>query len=729
MAGATTALGGIGSLVSSAKNVLSTGLSGLIGTPLGAQIPAPNILSDYASYSYVIGLSALSVDDINYPDISYKAGKRLDIICKSAGSDPENRIKTGYGKWDFFIDNLELESIIGQASASKTNTALIKFDIYEPYSIGIFMLSLQIAAEQAGFLNWRDAPYLLSIEFRGAKETGQMTNIPFTTRHIPIKITAAQISANEQGCRYTVSAFGTQGQAVTTEFANLKTDAAIKGKSVQEVLQTGKDSLQSIVNQSLKEQAKLAKIAVPDEIVIIFPKEDKIPSTQQAAATRPGAGQASTPTITTKLSSSSLDVTKKIGVSLSPVNKTFVQPEGEVNDLGAQTMGYDYTKKSETSTAKLAESVTPDGKWTRGNLKVDPTVGTLRFTQNMDIPSVIDQVLLTSEWAATHLAAGNVDEDGMRKWWRVDTQVYYIKTDETLKTTGKYPRIIVYRVLPYKAHSGAVTSPGSKPPGYASIKRKVIKQYDYLYTGKNSEVLKFDIDFSVSFANVLASDAYREDPDKSKPTQQTDPGDISPNSEGKSPKGENAGGFGTVTNKFSLTQTVLDLFGGDGFDDARARIGRTFLEAIRSPLDMIRLNLEIQGDPYWIVNSGQGNYTATPVAGVKDLNKDGSVNWQTSEVDIIVNFRSPFDINQTTGMYDFKSANIFDMGASSTSGPTLGFTGLYRVNTCTSTFSNGVFKQRLSGSRRALQELKKEGASTSALNTTTPKATPPGTAQ
>jgi hypothetical protein len=221
---------------------------------------------------------------------------------------------------------------------------------------------------------------------------------------------------------------------------------------------------------------------------------------------------------------------------------------------------------------------------------------------------------------------------------------------------------------------------------------------------------------------------YKEDSDKSKSAQQDKTSDVTPNAEGKDSKDEKQGGFGTVTNKFSLTQTALDLFGGDGFDDARARIGRTFLEAIRSPLDMMRLNLEIQGDPYWIVNSGQGNYTSTPVAGVKDLNKDGSVNWQTSEVDIIVNFRSPFDINQTTGMYDFKSANIFDIGSSTSAGPTLGFTGLYRVNTVTSTFKNGVFKQRLVGSRRPLQELTAEGASTTVINTSTPKPDTAGSA-
>lgn len=728
MAGATTALGAFGALATSAKNALSTGLSGLIGTPLGAQIPAPNILSNYASYSYVIGLSAMTVDDINYPDISYKAGKRLPIICKSAGSDPENRIQTGYGKWDFFIDNLELNSIIGQATAAKTNTALISFDVYEPYSIGIFMLSLQIAAAQGGFLNWRDAPYLLSIEFRGAKETGQMVNIPFTTRHIPIKITSAKISANEQGCRYTINAFGTQGQAVTTEFANLKTDAAIKGKTVQEVLQSGTDSLQAIVNQFLQAKAVEGSVAVPDQIVITFPREDKIPSVQQAAATKPGSGQAKTATLSPKFASGSEDINKKIGVTLSPTNKTLVQAQGEVSELGSQTMGYNYTKKSETATKKLAESVTSDGKWSRGNLKVDPTEGTLKFTQNMDIPSVIDQVMLTSEWAAVQLAADKVDDDGMRNWWRVDTQVYYIKTDANLTKTGRYPRIVVYRVIPYRAHASAIAAPGSKPKGYASIIRKVIKQYDYLYTGKNSEVLKFDIDFSVSFANVLASDNFKQDADKSKPAQDDKKSEVTPTADGQDSSNEATGGFGTIINKATQLLTKLDLFGGDGFDDVRARIGRTFLEAIRSPLDMIMLNLEIQGDPYWIVNSGQGNYTSTPVSGVKDLNKDGSVNWQTSEVDIIVNFRSPFDINQTTGLYDFKSANIFDMASSTAAGPTLGFTGLYRVNTCTSTFRNGVFKQRLVGSRRSLQELKKEGAAGTTLNTSTPQTPPSGSA-
>jgi hypothetical protein len=141
---------------------------------------------------------------------------------------------------------------------------------------------------------------------------------------------------------------------------------------------------------------------------------------------------------------------------------------------------------------------------------------------------------------------------------------------------------------------------------------------------------------------------------------------------------------------------------------------------------MIVLDLEIMGDPYWIVSSGMGNYNATPVPGVKDLNKDGSVAWQNSEVDIIVNFRSPIDINQTTGLYDFKGPNHQDMTKNPKAGPAIGFTGLYCVNGITSTFRNGEFRQSLRGFRRGGQEYKQPGSGKNAINSKTPAETQQG---
>jgi hypothetical protein len=298
----------------------------------------------------------------------------------------------------------------------------------------------------------------------------------------------------------------------------------------------------------------------------------------------------------------------------------------------------------------------------------------------------------------------------MRTWWRIDTQVYYIKTDENLKKTGTYPRIIVYRVVPYKAHSSVATAPNEPAPGFSSIKRQIVKQYDYIYTGKNSEVLKFDIDFSVNFAQVMAADNYTNatgvDQAKSNSTQKDEAPPIKPMPEGSIPENKQ-GAVGTGQNKATGTQTSNDTFGGATNETTANRAARFFHDALTNPNDMVVLNLDIYGDPYWIANSGQGNYTSKSVSGVKDLNLDGSVNWQNGEVDIIVNFRSPFDINQTTGLYDFKSSNNFDISSSTSASPVIGFTGLYTVYRVTNSFRNGVFRQTLKGTRRNLSESKK----------------------
>jgi len=241
--------------------------------PAGISVPAPNILSNYASYTYVIALHPLTVTELNFPDQSYLQGRVLPIICKSAFADPINRIQTpNFGKQDFFINNLTFETYLGHTSPKTTSVATIQFDVYEPYSIGLFINSLQAAANKAGYENWRDAPFLLSVEFRGNTEKGLMKKVPFSTRFIPVRFATIQMSSSEQGTRYMINAYATNGLALTNEFASLRTDLSIKGKTVQEVLQIGAESLQNVVNAKLYEAVDTGTKKIADQIVIVFPK-------------------------------------------------------------------------------------------------------------------------------------------------------------------------------------------------------------------------------------------------------------------------------------------------------------------------------------------------------------------------------------------------------------------------------------------------------------------------
>jgi hypothetical protein len=712
-------LGATTNAISTLGNVIGNTYTNA-GTALGLKIPAPNILSNYASYDYVISLSALTLQDFNYPDTSYKAGKVLPLICKTGGADPNNRVATSYGKFDFYIDQLTFESIIGLANAKATNVSTIQFDVYEPYSIGTFFLSLQTAAYQAKFDNWRAAPYLLTIEFRGNTETGQIKNVPFSARHIPIRFTTIGMKANEKGCKYSVMAYATQGQALTTQYANLKTDAIIKGKTVQEVLQTGSQSLQAVMNTYLESFVKDKAVAVADKIVILFPDEKKLASAAQSSNGGAGDKKDSATYNPQQVTSDSAAIFKKIGISQTNLQ----QAAGDVNVLGQATLNYTPNRPGEAApgdTEIIVDEKT--GTWKRGKMTVDPKEGIMKFPQDVDVPSIINQVLLSSEYPEK--ALGTLKADGFTKWWRIDTQVFYIDSKENLPFNGDYPRIIVYRVVPFDAHSSKTTSPGTAAKGLDEIKKSVVKRYDYIYTGKNSEVINFNIDFSVGFGNVLAADKLKN----SQGVEEAKKGakqDTEKNAElaGQAPGNQPNRQFGASHNQNKNTAIKTDFDGEGGSivgETAAQRASRIFHKAITNPNDMVVLELEIWGDPFWIVNSGMGNYTSKSVDGIKDLCKDGSVNWQTSEVHTWVYFRSPVDINQTTGMYDFKSGNFSEnLSLSSKAAPTIGFTGLYCVNRVTSSFRQGQFRQTLKGYRLPQQENPKIATKDQVQNTQTP---------
>lgn len=316
--------------------------------------PSPNILSNYATYDYILGLAAITKHDYNFPDSGYMKGvPQRNIICKSANADPNYRIRTAYGKFDFFMENLRLESAIGFSGGKNSTISTIEFEIVEPYSALMFPLSLQTAAYQAGWKNWRDAPFLLSVEFRGNKEDGTMNPIPKSGRYIPIRLSSMKIKTTERGTRYIVNAYVSNSQAETKEFSQFKTDVQIRGKTVQEILQTGEQSLQAVINQrlkALKEEKKL--VADPDEILILFPNEIASASTPASSAGTPESKSSATVS-TTSPSGSALFT--KLGVSVG-VNKTLVQPDGQCNAIGKAESGLNLARKGRETMSKIGRA-------------------------------------------------------------------------------------------------------------------------------------------------------------------------------------------------------------------------------------------------------------------------------------------------------------------------------------------------------------------------------------
>jgi hypothetical protein len=701
--------GAVGGVVGGITGVLNA-FGTTFKTVPGIKLPLPNPLFGYATYDYVLGLGVLTKAQLNKPDTGYMKGQRIPLIAKSANADPSNRVKTAYGQFDFFLDKLEIESTIGLEKGHNTNMHTMSFQVTEPYSMGMFMMSVQQAAWDAGHDNYTQAPFLLTIDFRGNTETGIMANISGASRKIPFRMKDVSMSVTDAGAVYQVSGFPVNSEALSSHVSEMKTDGSITGLTVQEVLQTGEKSLQVMLNKRLQQLKTDNTVNKPDQIVIMFPVDISSEGTA-------GGGDENADGATTLMSATSqADVASQLKLTQSTVvgNETLVQQAGTINMIGKAKMGFGEIRKGDTPVGKDNKVYDANGNPIRSNNTVNKQISDMKFSQDTDITTAIDAVLMNSEYVNSQLQEDNIDKEGMRKWWRIDTQVYQIDDPKTQSQTNIPPRIIVYRIVPYGVHTSAVTAVGKKAPGFAELEKQVVKVYDYIYTGKNVDVISFNINFKVGFTAKMAAtaskrtqDAQRQeqasgaDDGKNKNDQPIPDGEVRPKNPGENPQGIRHTGT-----------DFKDKIGGGGLETEQTRAAKQFHNAITSASGMLNLDLKIIGDPYFIAQSGMGNYTSSPTQ-YSNLNADGSVSYQNSEVDIKVNFRTPVDLNQTTGLFDF--------GKSAKTAPVLTWSGIYRVTSATSHFEGGQFTQTLKGTRRNGQEYSGEGSSKNTLNATAQK--------
>jgi len=697
---------GISAGISQGTGLLQA-LTGLFQTVNGVKLPLTNPLFNYASYDYVLSISAMNID--TYNSAGYTTGRKLPIVCKSANADPSNRIQTAYGSFDFFIDNLELKSLLGSEKGTNTNVqGKFTFTITEPYSMGMFAIALQTAAQNYGHPNWRSAPFLLTIQFRGNTELGIMSNIPGTTRYIPFRFVKLTSKTNQNGTVYQVQAMPYNSEGMSNKHIKLKTDVSIKGITVQEMLQTGEKSLQVAVNSHSLQLVKDKTTAVPHvEYIILFPIPGSA-STSPASTTSDGATTAS------QSVSSQQTLFAQLGVTRDKKSGQLIQTS-ECNALGKAEMPFSVDNKGNIPVSNDSVVYNKTSKQViRGNMVVNYKESDFKFTQNSDIPNAINQVLLQSMFPGKTLDATQLTPEGYRNWWRIECVRYITQDNSNLPSTGTLPDIIVYRVVPWKVHGSALVANNTQAPGFTALEKQIVKSYEYIYTGKNVDIINFNIEFNAGYAQKLSADGFKRGQDAQLTGQSSGgPEDVTVPEPGTSPgvTPPTIPGISPDIKEFTNYSFPSDLKGGGGNSTMASRAAMQFNQILNDSTDMVNMDLEIIGDPYYIAHSGTGTYNAKPTQ-FKNLNLDGSVNHQSGEVDIKVHFRSPLDLNQSTGLYNFATV--------SKDAPVLQFNGFYQVIYATHRFRSGVFTQVLRLRRRKNQDNPIIATPDQVANTNTP---------
>jgi len=627
-----------------------------------------NVLNGYRSYTYNFTMAALSLDEVNNPD-SYRTKPLTRVILKSGGKGPNaisdnsaltkgfNNNKNSAGRFDMFIENLEIDSVMGFTKNSSVSLSTnLAFEVIEPYSINGFIEALQVAAVSAGYLSYTTASFVLHMEFMGYPdnvpvEDSKPEYIPNSSRYFMFRFAGVSVDVNEQGTRYKCVAHP-WNQAGFGQPNKLKKPIQIKGNTVGEIL----DNFMVELNEQIADADKLSKegdSSLHDKYAVKYPSvtlsgfDDKNPNSIS---------------------------TKKIVEFHKSASIEFVDPSDSTsNDAynGHASAARDFVppEQNKLNTAGKA---------------------TIQFAAGAAIHECIASVIRDSEFGSNIIkkigvdgTEGAIDEYGFINYFSINIEVENLGID----TVKRKPRQqFTYVIAPYRVHYTAVTNYAGQHVDVTKIKKYVsLRNYNYIYTGQNVDVLSFKINFNNLYFEAAPYAMGNNDKNRSINSAGPDNG-INPK-ETASDVGANYGS-GSVGPPKLVDEKLskINPSGGMGNQldaDPYNVLARSMHEAIiNSNIGMITGDIDIIGDPFFVVTGGMGKFNP-PLENIgKTINGESAYNY--GEVYITINFKNPIDIStfENGGQLYFDPA-------------TAQFSGVYKVTKVRSSFKSGLFTQRL----------------------------------
>jgi hypothetical protein len=656
----------------------------------------PNVLHQYASFNTIFTLSGITEQEIR--TANFLTNPVHDIVARSGGigdakvqprqykdfrTTQDNalfrtlikadEIIKYYEQYqdsidildrahDLFIENVNMVSTVGpNAERNLGNFTRMEFEIHEPYSI-TFIEKVRAATAINGFLDYQDAPMLLTIEFKGFDEQGR----PYThhstnkshTRKIPILISRVDFDVNEGGAKYQVMAVPYTDLAFDDRFKYPRCSMPIEGNSPYEWAKAAEKALSDQMTKEFEEQRRyypdVYKFEIDDELRKIGLQYKNTAGSTNSAGSVSQLSEveqlaAEVETLAPPPRQNTMSAQASSGIAVTKFFEDAVR-----NGFHYQELANDFwTTYIRSNTDYTKESLTKE--------KMASVIKSKEF----------EKILFNNQY---------ID------WFKIKTTVY-TDTSKIDPITKMHPKTITYKAIPYKIHILKFVGPGVSIAN-VDWARKVHKEYNYIYTGDNVDVQSLRINYKTAYylRNVRGDDK-----------SDTEKGLFAPLTEafknvfGRERDPEPLLPLRQYPSSIKGANTVQTLSG-------ESNKAQQFYDYLTNPeVDMMRIELEILGDPTYIC---QDMYVPIQEGGKAYGNKDESFDTASASFNadrfqpiISVRYRLPDDIDENEGtMFNgqgkkrFRDENLF-------------FNGLYQVNKIDTKFDNGQFLQTLHCSR------------------------------
>ena len=660
------------SVVKSAATILNIESSGKV-----------NVLNSYRSYTYNFTLSAVSIKKANDPE-NYRASSQDFVILKSGGkgtkgltgdvtgspvyrtetstsvgtSDGEGfkvniintKVLTGFdresakslvndfnkkspGRFDMYIDNVEITTVMAPSKAGGlTLPTNISFDVFEPYSINGFIEALQVTAQAAGYDVYSNASFLLKVDFIGYKDNTDLPSpepVPNTSRYFLIRFTGMSIEVTEKGTKYACTAvpFADKGFG---EEGKLQTSTSMSGSKVGNTLK----SFMADLNKKIKNPnyATNSDDTESDTYEIKFPKWTN------------GKGWDLTDSTENAIAAADMSYNKKGGDLVRLVRHDAV-----------------------STTTSLADIL--------GTKASEPTI---QFKEGDNIHDIITSTIRDSVYVREKLEKIDVDDYGRINYFLI--RLHVENKEKINAPKGRPYQKFTYIVTEHKVHYTFIpTYATSQAIDKGKLKTQVLRDYNYLYTGKNVDITAFKLDYNYLYFEAIPKALGRNnDTGLANATSK----DNAMQRDKLNPEDSSQGRADTQSDSRQSAVHSGGINASQPNSDPYTAMARNMHLALVNSVSRVTGDLDIIGDPFYLVTGGVGNYNPKPSKTQLGATEDNEADRFYGQVLVSLTFRNPVDIDETTGYLRFEPSSA-------------DASGVFMVTEAVSSFKEGVFKQRL----------------------------------
>ena len=540
-----------------------------------------------------------------------------------------------------YFDSLQMSTIIGlNARTRASNVVSIDFTIIEPLGMSLLEKILEIADEN-DIKAWDQMPFVLQIDFFANNPDGSSTSpVGDLTKYVCIKIIEIKIKVTTRGAEYRISAVPESHVALTTSAVTTPINLEVLAKNVKEFFDEGGGDTGS---NEMETQNESFRQGTPNEMET--QNESFAPQPQQSSIVY------------------SFAAALNAHQNILRIRKHQETSDRYVFKIDKEIAEAEIVKKVNKATGSLHNTPNQNDRNKKNIVELEKVL--TRVNSGTAITEVINAVIRNSKYYEKQIPEETPKKGtDPLKAHKILTTVEYGDWDNIRKV---YQRTITYHVVPFSYWNDKFAKADR------GIPEKVQKEYYYLFTGKNQQILELDIDFNTMFFTAITALEQKNQ----SATASVD--DENTNAKSEKDKNISTGKNNSIQPLRTLPVIAQTQEATNNLSTASARtveaadLQRSMMSSSRG--DMINIKMRIAGDPDLIK---QDDVFYPPGSG-----SGSSIPTDTTEIFAKLQFRVPEDINAETGLYQF-----------STKGNNK-FSGIFKILQVDNVFERGQFTQTL----------------------------------